>query len=725
MFYFSSTHNLRSMPGLRLSALMAATAISLAPQNAALAQQAVELPTITVEGAGEGDANSASEGSSGSGEVRSTQNAAWGPVEGYVARDSAAGSKTDTPILLTPRSVDVITRDQMDDRGVQNMVEAVRYTAGVTTGAFGYDPRFDQIYIRGFPVNIQGGDFRDGLLQGGGSFAYFRTETYGLERVDIIKGPAAALYGQTTPGGLINRISKMPLETFRADLDLQLGNDNRYQAAFDVSGPAAGNDNLFYRLVGLAREAEGQLPGTPNNALYLAPSFTFKNDKTTFTVLASIQESQLPSSAIYAQTGTGGVLAGEPATPSNFNLLDQRQAQVGYMLEHEFSDIWKVRQNLRYGYIDLDTHYISGYRTPYSSAVNYTETLNTFGVDNQSQWTFATGPLAHKVLAGVDYRIVDFEYGMTTGPAPSYSPFIPDPFVIKPGIPASAYTDNSLEQTGIYLQDQIKFGDGWNLSIGGRNDWAQTSQKNSLTGIETSNRDDSAFTWQTGLLYAFEQGFSPYVSYATSFQPSTNVDQEGNLLEPSYGEQYEAGLKFQPKGSRSFFTAAIYQITRTNYAVPVPVYFYYLPVGDVRMRGLELEALGEIYPGLDIIGAYTYSDPVVTSAAEAGVVGKAPVVTPEHVASLWAKYTAQDGPLKGFGIGAGVRYVGETYGDAANTYVNPAQTYVDAAVSYETGPWKFALNGTNLAGKEYLINNEGYYYVSEGRTLLANVRYRW
>lgn len=692
----------------RISTLLAATAIcslDMAMAGRAAAEEgteAVQLPTVTVE---------------------SGKETAWGPVEGYVATRSAAGTKTDTPILETPRSVDVITRDQMDDRGVENMVDAVRYTAGVTTGAYGYDPRFDQIYIRGFPVN-NAGDFRDGLWQGAGSFSYFRTETYGLERVDIIKGPVAALYGQTTPGGLIDRISKMPLDKAFAEVDAQIGNYDRYQAAFDVGAPLTENGSALFRLVGLARDAESQVEGTPNNSLYIAPSLTLRNDTTTLTLLGNVQQVQLPASAVYAQTTTG-VNTSIPGTPSNFNLLAQTQAQVGYMLEHEVSDTWKVRQNLRYGYIDTDAYYVYLYRTPYSTAVSYDEVLNTFTVDNQSEWKFDIGGFRHKVLAGLDYRYLDFQYGMGFAAAPSYNPLIPNPVVPTPIIPASSYYTTDLSQVGLYAQDQIKFGDGWNLSLGVRNDWASVGQVQDLSGLQVAQRDDSAFTWQSGLLYAFDNGFSPYVSYATSFLPSTNIGPDNQLLEPSYGEQYEAGVKFQPKGQRSFFTVSLYQLTQTNYATLAPSGVFYLPLGDIRVRGIELEALGEILPGLDIIGSYTHSDPVVTSATSYSVVGNAPVVTPDNVASLWLKYTVQDGPLKGLGLGAGVRYIGQTYGNAANTYVNPAQTYVDAAISYEKDNWKFALNATNLAGEEYVINNEGYYYLSEGRTLIANVKYRW
>ena len=673
--------------------------------GAAQAQEAapsVALPTVNVEGVAE---------------------TAWGPVDGYVATRSGAGTKTDTPLIETPRSISVVTRQEMDDRAVQNVVDAVSYTAGVLTGAYGYDPRFDDIYIRGFAVTSRG-DFRDGLSQTSGNFAYWRTEPYGLERIDVIKGPAGVLYGQTVPGGLINRISKMPVDKSFAEVEGQLGDPAWSQAAFDVGGRATEDGSVLYRLTGLARAADGTVSYTTNNALYLAPAVTFQNESTRLTILGNVLDSRTPSNTQYWQTPT--VLTRIPMG-TTYNAIQQTQEQIGYQLEHTFDDVWSAKQNVRYGHIDnhsmwMDANGVVNGPLISMTATNYIETVDSFHADNQLLAKFTTGPVEHKVLGGVDYLWLNSSYGMGDGPAGDvniFNPNVPN-LLVTPAI-TSTY-GAGLSQVGLYLQDQITIG-GWHLVIGGRQDFATEDQ--STAGIDTASRDDQAFTWQAGLLYAFENGVSPYVSYATSFLPSINVDQSGQLLEPSTGEQYEAGVKYQPKGGRSFFTLSAYQITQNNYAVPDPVSFFYLPVGNVRVRGFEAEALVELAQGLDLTAAYTFTQGRILNSLDVPTIGNTPPNMPAHLASLWAKYTVQDGDWKGFGVGAGIRYIGPFWSDSNNLYKNGAQYPVDAALYYEKDNWKFQLNGKNIFGQQNALLNEGYWYWQQGRSVIASVRYRW
>lgn len=686
----------------RMRACLAATALSSLAAAPVRAEDTL-LPTVTVE----------------------NDQSAWGPVDGYIAQTSAAGTKTDTPLIETPRSISVVTRQEMDDRAAQNVVDAVSYTAGVVTGAYGYDPRFDDIYVRGFSVTSRG-DFLNGLSQGSGNFAYWRTEAYGLERIDVIKGPAGVLYGQTVPGGLINRISKMPQETAFAEIEGQMGDPAWYQAAFDIGGKATGDGNVLYRLTGVARAADGPMAYTTNNALYLAPAFTFQGDSTRLTILTNVLDIRLPASTYYYQPNN--ILTKIPIG-TTYNAIQQTQAQAGYILEHDFNDVLSARQNVRYGHIENHSFWLepTGVQTgPLLdvAAANYRETLNTFQADNTVTAKFATGPVQHKMLGGVDFLLGDTTYwydmGYNAAPVNLLNPNVPNRAVMPPSTVAYGA---GLSQVGIYAQDQMTFGDGWHFTIGGRQDFASTDQ--SYAGRTTASRDDSAFTWQVGLLYEFANGVSPYVSYATSFLPSLNVGADMKLLEPSTGEQYEAGIKFQPKGGRSFFTLAAYQITQNNYAVPDPNTFVYSAVGNVRVRGFEAEALVEMAQGLDLTASYTYTQGEILSSLEVGTIGKTPVNMPANVATLWMKYTVPDGAWKGFGVGAGIRYYSGFYSDNYNVYKNPAQFPVDAALYYSKDNWSLQLNAKNLFGQEEALLNEGYWYWQQGRTVLATAKVRW
>lgn len=691
----------------RIAILLAASALCTLPTLSAHAESdtPVELPTLTVQGQG--------------------VETAWGPVDGYVAQRSGAGTKTDTPLIETPRAISVVTRQEMDDRGAQSVIDAVSYTAGVVTGTYGYDPRFDVIKIRGFDVTTRG-DYLNGLSQLPGSFAYWRTETYGLERIDVIKGPAGVLYGQTVPGGLINRISKMPTENNFAEVEGQVGSPDWYQAAFDIGGKAKEDGSVLYRLTGLARAADGTVDYTTNNSLYLAPAVTFQNDTTRLTILSNILDVRVPGSVYYYQPNN--VLTRIPVG-TTYNAINQTQEQIGYILDHEFNDVLSVRQNVRYGHIENHSFWLFPTGVTNGplvdvSASNYRETVNNFQADNQLIAKFATGGVQHKVLGGIDYLWGDTMYGWSMGydaaPINLLNPNVPN-FVVMPAVAEN--TGASLSQVGLYAQDQMTFGDGWHFTIGGRQDFTSTTQ--SYLGIDIASRDDNAFTWQAGLLYEFANGVSPYVSYSTSFLPSLNVDASGDLLEPSTGEQYEAGVKFQPKGGRSYFTISAYQITQNNYAVPDPNTYVYSAVGDVRVRGFEAEALVELAQGLDLTAAYTYTQGRIIDSADRSTIGNTPLDMPTHVASLWMKYTIPDGPAKGLGFGAGIRYMGEYWSDNTNTYQNPAQFPVDAAIYYEKDNWKFAINGKNIFNQEEALNDEGYWYWQQGRTVLATAKYRW
>lgn len=686
---------------LLAAALLAATVLAVWAPAGARAQD-IALDVLTVEGQ--------------SGEK----------VDGYLARASAVGTKTDTPILLTPRSVSVVTREEIEDRGAQTVSEAVDYTAGVVTGTYGYDPRFDTIYIRGFPVAASG-DYRDGLRQGAGVFANFRTEVYGLERIDIIKGPAAVLYGQMAPGGLIDRISKRPVDRTFYEAQGQAGDPLWVQAAFDLGGRASEDGGTLYRFTGVARAADGNRPHTDNDEYFLAPAMTFQNDTTRLTVLASVLGAELPSSRLFYQPG--GVLTKVPLGTS-FNTISQTQQQIGYRLEHDFDDGLTARQNLRYGRIENDSSWLmpTGIdRGPYIGVygTSLKEALSMVQVDSQIEARFAAGAIRHKVLAGLDYGWGTTHYGT------AYSPLIAPVSLLDPTapdrglLPAPAMASRiTLDQIGFYLQDQMTFGDGWHLTLAGRQDFTGQAQDSPRRNVSTA-RDEQTFTWQAGLLYAFDFGLSPYASYATSFLPSNNLDQFGVLLPSSTGEQYEAGLKYQPPGSRSRFTAAAYQITQSNYAVPDPVGMYYTAVGNVRVRGFEAEAVVQLADGLDLTAAYTFTRGEITGSADPALMGKTPVNMPENVASLWMKYTVEHGPLAGFGVGAGIRYIGPYWADDLNTTKNAAQFPIDAALYFQKDAWKFALNARNLFNQQEALANEGTWFWQQGRTVVASATYRW
>ena len=310
------------------------------------------------------------------------------------------------------------------------------------------------------------------------------------------------------------------------------------------------------------------------------------------------------------------------------------------------------------------------------SANGVRASVDGFAVDNQLQADFGTGPLEHRVLAGVDYQHVSSSSGFWVNsnniqPINAYHPVygaqpLPDPFAGTPFV----LSDSTLDQTGIYLQDQIKLG-GWIATLGGRHDWADTAVDNKLTAPTSHQEiDDQKWTGSAGLSYLFDNGLAPYFNYSTSYLPASGTTlingTTGGPLKPTTGEGYEAGVKYQPPGTKTLLTAAAFQITQQNVTTTtqtagVPIV---AQTGEVRVRGVELEGKTSLTENFDLITGYSYLQPIITS--DPLNVGNDLQQVSRQTASAWGMYTWHEGSLRGLGLGAGVRYIGSQYAAADN-----------------------------------------------------------
>ncbi len=663
-----------------------------------------------------------------------------GPVRGYVARQTVTGSKTNTPIVEVPQSISVVTRDQMNDRAVQTVGQALDYSAGVVSQPFGSDPRFDSPIIRGF--SAANSQYLNGLklMRDQGAIAI---EPYGLERIDVLRGPSSVLYGQGNPGGLINMVSKRPIwETF-GEFNLQAATYDNFSGSFDFGGPTFKGSDVAYRITGLVRDSGSQTNDVSNDRYYFAPALTFRpNADTSLTVLASIQY-DTPDATVglpnqYTLQSLNGLRAarslylGDP----NFNASSRTLATMGYEFSHSFDNNVTFRQNTRYLKMNWDYQnlYYSGLDSSNALIANRgtsinEENLGTFTMDNQLQYDFATGPLKHTALVGLDVRSHTTDTMTQFGTAPSINIFAP---VYGMSIPDSIWytskVNGTLNQVGLYAQDQVKL-QNWLLTLGIRQDWASVDSTTvSNFGNTQQNQDDSATTGRVGLTYLFDNGLAPYVSYSTSFEPvigNMPTALGGAAFQPSEGKQYEAGIKYQPVGWNGFFTAAVYDLTQSNVQSTdlINGVSYTVQTGEVHVKGVELSAVTSLTDGLKLILNYTYMNAEITQGQNAG---NRPANVPENAANAWLDYTLQSGPLKGFGLGGGVRYVGSRYDLDSNANLLAANTLFDAAVHYEKGPFKAQLNVANIADETYVAScgSFGCYY-GDGRTITGTVTYRW
>lgn len=665
---------------------------------------------------------------------------ATSPVTGFVAKRSAAGTKTDTSIVETPQSISVLTRDELESRGASDVTEALRYVPGVVVDQYGPDSRGqDWLNLRGFG-GFGSALYLDGLpMATNANFANQRSEPYGLERIEVLRGPTSVLYGQADPGGIVNRVSKRPRADAVQEVEVQLGNFNRRQIAADVGGAMNKDSQLLYRIVGTGldtdtqeRYASGDVGS--NKRYYLAPSLAWRpSANTSMTLLSEFKRDRNRGYAFYYTEPIPPVgritrvLVGEP----NFNGFDQDQSSIGYQFEHRLNDTWTVRQNARLAEVKVNYRRVqdgdlqADGHTVTRAATVFDEKTRQAIVDTQLQGKLHAGTAEHQVLVGMDWSQRDLGFLRHSGSAPDLDTL--DPVYDHTFSAPTTLTDNSqqkLRQTGLYAQDQVRLDRHWLVTLGGRMDWASQRTSDHLAST-TQSQDDHAFSGRAGFTYLMDSGWAPYVSYATSFLPQAGRDFGGSAFKPISGKQYEVGVKFAPEGSRSLFTAAVFDLTKTNVLTVDPDHIdFYVQTGEVRSRGLELEGKFKVARGLNATANYTWNDVKVIRSND-GNEGKVPTITPKQVASAWLDYTVQDSDWRGLGFGAGTRYVGSTFDDALNTVSTRAFTLFDAAIHYDSGPWRFALNGSNLVNKKYVATcSSGCLWGSE-RSVVLSAKYRF
>ena len=662
---------------------------------------------------------------------------ATGPVAGFAARRSATGTKTDASLLETPQSVSVVTRDEMDARGMQSVMEAIRYVPSVSVENWGVDVRGREWFLmRGFDATDTSSDL-DGLNQARSGFIALRKDSYGLERVDVLRGPSSVLFGQGDAGGVVNRVSKRPAADAQREIEVQAGNYGRKQVAADWSGALDERGELLYRIVGLGLDTGTQQRYGNGDRVkvehsFIAPSLLWKpSADTSLLVLADVLRDENGGSPGYVTRADGsntGLLGGDPA----FLRYRHHQASLGYELRHRFAPGWTLQQNFRTTDADVTNRRLnrgsvddSGatyFRTPFFADQSLRQTV----LDTQVQGELTAGAVRHSLLLGVDWNRYRGESRDAAGldvplslAQPVYGLPIPVPTYLVEDF------QERIQQVGFYAQDQIHFGEHWLLTLGGRHDRARADYLDRLAGGADGIRA-SAFTGRAGLTYLMPSGWAPYVSYAQSFLPQSGRDFSGNPFDPTRGRQVEAGIKYQPEGGKTLFTAAVFDLVKRNVKTADPLHIdEYQQTGAVRSRGLELEAKAELARGWNLIAAYAYNDVKITESND-GDQGKSPIQIPRQSASAWLDFAPAWAGWQGWGFGVGARHVGSRYDDAANTASSPAYTVLDLAVRYEQGPWRYAVNVSNATNRHYAVTRAyGGYYPGADRTVVASVKYRF
>ncbi|HED2609220.1 TPA: TonB-dependent siderophore receptor [Citrobacter koseri] len=671
------------------------------------------------------------------------------PVKGMVATKTLSATKTSAELVKTPQSVSVVTRDQMDALDATSVSQALRYTAGAFTEYRGSSNRNDEVFVRGFSYVPK---FLDGLSFGATASSQTGTvDPWLLERVELVRGPASVLFGQVNPGGLISMTSKRPTSEPIHKVQFSTGNRDLAEGAFDFGGPLSDDGRVLYRLNGIARTQHNQVEDYKDSRVAIAPAITwYPNDQTRFTLLTSYQKDPDAGYRNFLPAYGTVTSANGKYIPLDFNVSDpdydqswREQTMVGYEFEHQFNDMMTFRQNARYASIKQKYRYLVYFNSKPEStllsrrAQHEERTTNEFGIDNQLEAQFATAQMNHTLLGGLDYKSSNDKQLLMRGSGSQYDMDWTHPVygvnVDESTFSPASHEQQNLDQMGLYLQDQMSW-NNWELLLSGRYDWTEVRTTDYIDS-EKTQQNDNKFTWRTGLLYAFDFGLSPYISYSTSYEPNlqTNRAPGSAPFKPTTGKQTEVGVKYQPVDN-TLMSLALYDLKQSNVSTYNSTLGWFENAGEVRSKGVEAEIHSSLWDSVNLIGSYTYTDAETVNTTVAGTEGKTPARIPAHMASAFASYTFPGGPLKSLTTGVGVRYIGTSYGDAKNTFKVPAVDLYDAMVSYELGELNSSLKGAavqfnvnNIADTKYVAScaSDTACFYGVGRTVTATVSYSW
>ncbi|KAM3096397.1 TonB-dependent siderophore receptor [Phormidesmis sp. 146-35] len=641
-------------------------------------------------------------------------------ARGYRVPSAESTTRTNTPLRDIPANIQVIPRQVLEDQGGTRVDDALRNVSGITFGnSFG--GRLSQFLGRGFPVT----QFRNGLLEGSSAGALFRfnsltsIETADIEQIEVLKGPASVLFGQVEPGAVVNFVSKKPLFRPSYTVSLNVGSYGFFRPTFDFSDNLNATGTVSYRLNVAVERAESFRDFVDSDRIFLAPSLAWKiSPRTMLSFEGSFLKDERP-----IDRGLVALGRGVPDVPisrylgpgSKSNEFDEKRAYLS--LDHQFSDRLSFRSTLRItssqelrpltvqaGNLRPDN------RTVPLNTSTIDQLFDTYTWRNDLISKFNTGPIKHTLLAGIELtKISGWFNNNFTGTAspidlfnPNYNSVVISPLRRRPELDVNS----DVKTLGIYLQNQIDLLDNLKLVLGGRFDTYDQEEIRPGAPALSIQQTGNAFSPNAGLVYQPSKTLAFYANYARSFQPQIGRDLDRETFKPERGTQYEIGVKADLIPNRLSATLAGYKITKTNVLTSDPRdQNFSIQVGEQRSQGIELDIVGEVLPGWNVIASYAYTDAEIAQDNRFAA-GNQLVNIPYNTASLWTTYTLQSGRLKGLGFGAGVFFVDGRSGDLANSFQVPSYARVDAGIFYNTGKVRAGLNFKNLFDTVYFAGTQ-------------------
>jgi iron complex outermembrane recepter protein len=657
---------------------------------------------------------------------------------GYAVTQTTAGSKMDASLLDVPQAVTVVDRALLSDQGAYKLDDALKNVAGVMPG--GYYEAWDYYRIRGFDASFN--TYVDGLRGGNG----MGEEIFGLDSVEVLKGPSSTLYGESVLGGIVNLRSKTPRPDAFAQVQFTSASYRLYEPAIDAGASLNRSRTLYGRINLLYRATDSFVDYVSRHRVYVAPALTWDiSPDTKLTLLGRFQHDTghlafpLPAYGTVLPNPHGQIpisrFVGEPSNPDPVSEVNR---ELGYQLTHRFSDALALFQNVRVGWYENHWDRLlypaflgTDKRTLYRSPVSYQEQWRTYAADTGIRLRVGTGRAQHMLVAGVDYyrrpdtykqETIDFDDASSYMPLDVFNPVYGAPF--SP-MPLSSTGHTLTQDVGLYVQDQMHMSDRVTLVAGGRVDFASNRDF-----AEPDSNDRRAFSPRVGGTYRVRPGVSVYAAYSQSFRPQTglvyNGSSKGAFAAPEQGEQWDGGVKTSLLSGRIVNTFSLYRLTRSNVLTLDPNHpTFSVLTGTQRSTGVEVETSFQLDKTWNLTFAYALTDASVVKDTVIRA-GTPTQNVPKHGANVWSTYEPQQRWLRGVGFGVGARYYTRQSGDRLNTFAIPAYGVIDASMFYRRGALALQMNVGNLANTRYFTGSYNDVYVLPGspRSVRATISWR-
>ncbi|MEM6503439.1 MAG: TonB-dependent siderophore receptor [Cyanobacteria bacterium P01_C01_bin.89] len=645
-----------------------------------------------------------------------------GQTNNYYVPDSSTATRTNTLLDETPQSIQVIPQSVLEDQQAIQLGDALRNASGVVSSS--RDQRGPRFIIRGFN---SGAILRDGyrlLNAGTGNVGY--QELANIERIEVLKGPASILSGALEPGGAINLVTEQPLPEPAYELSFRGGSRTLLEPSIDLTGPLTQDGRLLYRLNALYRREDFYRDfDTPTEQFFIAPTISWAiNDRTDLVVEVEYSD-ETRASDFGGLPALGDRVADVPfdrITGEASDFATNESLQAGYRFEHRFSDSWKIRNSFQYRRFEPEFISNAAFQVIDEDAgdlfrvwIQNGQPISSYEVQTNIVGEFSTGSLKHTLLAGIDWYRQDFtSLGRAdlANPQPPFNIFDPVYGAERPenfDDPLPRTDFSRTQNLGVYVQDQVEILDNLFLLAGLRFDTVRVRSFD-FDNFTDAERDDQGWTPRVGIVYQPVDNLSLYGSYSTSFNPNAGRNRSGSIIEPERGRQFEVGARAELFDGRLTANLALFHITKTNVATAdpeaLPTDNFVVATGEQRSQGVELDVIGEILPGWNIVANYAYTDADITED-NTGIEGNRLFGVPEHNFNLWTSYEIQKGDFEGLSFGIGFNYVGDRFGDNDNSFVLEDYFLTSAAITYERDNWEMAINFRNLFDIDYIDSSEG------------------